>query len=128
MKKLLFLLPLLLLTSCEDSKGYHTPLEYCYYEVCCNYEEYYKTCNTPYTYKEIYYAYDLDSEWYEDHNVKAVYNYEITIYDEEKLDVWFCGIAFNCKYKVYLPSQCVGIDCDWIYSIVYESELTEIDL
>lgn len=123
--KLIFL-PLLILTSCEEIK-YHTPLEYCYWEVCSNYESYYKTFDAPYSYKEIHATYDLDSEWYEDRNVKAVYNYEITIYDEEKLDVWFCSIAFNCDYRTFLPKHCVDIDCDWIYSIPYETTLVGVE-
>ena len=123
MKKSLLLLPILLLTGCNEKK--YKPLQFCYYEVCSNYEEYFKTFDAPYSYKEIYATYDLDSEWYEDRNVKAVYNYEITIYGEEKLDVWFCGIAFNCSLMKYTPSQCVGIDCDWVYSVYYESELKE---
>ena len=126
MKKLLFLIPLLTLVGCHDSKEYRTPLEYCYLEVSTNYENYWEEdFDLPYSYKEIFTNYNLDSEWYSNHNVKSVYNYEITIYTQEKIDVWFCGIAFNCKYQVYLPSQCVEIDCDWIYSIEPESELKE---
>lgn len=124
MKKLTLLLPLLLLTSCGNKT--YTPLEFCYYEVCSDYEEYFQTFDAPYSYKEIYATYDLNSEWYENHNVKSVYNYEITIYAEEKIDVWFCGIAFNSSGKTkYFANECVGIDCDWIYSIELESELKE---
>ena len=124
MKKFLLILPMLLLLSSCNNEQYKTPLEWCYLEVTTNYDNYWEEdFDLPYSYKEIFANYNLDSEWYSNHNVKSVYNYEITVYvdDTEMIDVWYCGIAFNCYKQTYTAKQCVGVDCDWAYSIPFET-------
>lgn len=126
MKKTLFLLPICLLLASCNNEQHKTPLEWCYLEVTTNYENYWEEdFYLPYSYKEIYADYNLDDEWSLNHNVKSVYSYEITVYadDKETIDVWCCGIAFNCVKQTYTAKQCVDIDCDWIYSIPFETTL-----
>ena len=118
--KLLALLPLLLV-GCKQQE-YKKPFEWCYIEVCTNYDNYLEEdFYLPYSYKEIYDNDNLDSEWYIQRNIKVVYCYEITTYDLEKADVWFCGIAYSTKKQNYSSKDCIDIDCDYLYSISYQN-------
>lgn len=130
MKKSLLLLPIcLLLASCTIEKSY-TPLEYCLNDVLYN-QDYDWVCedtDLTYMYQEIYMA--RKSVWAtaydKEHNVKSIYCYEISIYNEETdyVDVWYCGIGFKVgKKSKYKPSENAWIDCDWIYSIPIENTL-----
>ena len=100
-KKTLLLLPLvLLMSSCGDYFERHTPLEYCYYEVASNYDEYYKNPDLMvFSYKEIVskdykrelekkVEYDIDKLSESEHH-KA---YGITIYTDTKMIPWYCEI------------------------------------
>ena len=96
-------------------KDTNTPLAYCYYVVCYEYGD-----RLPYSYKEIHSSQkDKPAHLY-------YYDYEITIYDEDKMDVWGCSICFySCcgelnRYKV---DECKWIDCDLAYSVSYGREM-----
>lgn len=125
MKKSLLLLPIfLLLASCTIEKSYEH-VEYCLYEVSCEYEwtqfsDFEENCY----YKEINFFGNSREQWTK--GVKSVCTYEIDVLNDEKytIDVWLCGIAFNTKGKnKYKPSECVWVDCDWLYSIHIETTL-----
>lgn len=99
------------------TKDTYTPLQYCYYVVTYDYAG-----NVPYSYKEIHSSQE---------NKPAhlyYYDYEITIYDEDKMDVWGCSICFYSalgekpRYKV---DECKWIDCDLAYSVSYGREMVD---
>lgn len=99
------------------TKDTYTPLQYCYGEVSCSYGE-----KFPYSYKEIHSSQeDKPAHLY-------YYDYEITIYDEDKMDVWGCSICFYSalgekpRYKV---DDCKWVDCDLAYSVSYGKEMVD---
>ena len=107
----------LLLSSCGDYFEKHTSLEYCYREVACNYEEYYKNPDLmTFSYKEI-----VSKEYKREKEEKGeyAYNYEISVYLDNSVEVWAGGVWFNNYHSndLYSPSECLGVDMDFIYSI-----------
>ena len=107
----------LLLSSCGDYFERTTPLTYCYYEVASNYEEYYKNPDLmTFSYKEIVskeYERELENKG------EYLYRYEISVYLDHYVEVWAGGVAFKNYHSndLYSPSECVGIDMDFIYKI-----------
>lgn len=117
-KKTLLLLPLvLLMSSCGDYFERYTPLTYCYYEVASNYEEFYKNPDLmTFSYKEIV---AKDYERKKEEKGEYVYGYEISVYLDHSIEVWAGGIWFKNYHSndLYSPSECVGMDMDFIYKI-----------
>ena len=122
-KKTFLLLPLvLLMSSCGDYFERHTSLEYCYHEVVCNYEEYYKNPDLmTFSYKEV-----VSKEYEREKEEKGeyAYNYEISVYLDHSVEVWVGGVWFKNYHSndLYSPSECLGIDMDFMYAIDYEYE------
>lgn len=123
MKKIL-LVSLLALTLCGCKEKTYTPIEICYAE-CCYHQKYENEKNIPYSYKEITFK--------NEGNYKHQWAYEITLYLDEKIDVWFCWLVTNADHLLEakptslseseLVYPTTDIDCDFIYSITYEVEL-----
>lgn len=112
----------LLLSGCGDYFERHTPLTYCYYEVASNYEEYYKNPDLMvFSYKEI-----VSKENERERNEKGEYGYgyEISVYLDYSIEVWAGGIWFRNYHSngLYSPSECLGIDMDFMYEIDYGYE------
>ena len=120
-RKTLLLLPLvLLMSSCGDYFERHSSLTYCYYEVASNYEEYYKNPDLMiFSYKEV-----ISKENERERNEKGEYGYgyEISVYLDYSIEVWVGGIWFKNYHSndLYSPSECLGIDMDFIYRIETE--------
>lgn len=114
----------LLLSSCGDYFERYTPIEYCYFEVCSNYEDYFdKPYVLPYSYKEVHSKNGMEQEFKEYTNAKNVYIFEVVVYLEERADIWFGGVGFSGSAdRTYSPSECVGIDMDYMYSFEYMLE------
>ena len=117
-KKLLLLISLLTLSLCGCSEKRYTPLQLCYQECLCEYEN---ETNVPYSYKDIVFEKDENYRWQ--------WAYEITLYLDAKADVWICWLGSNAKHFLeekpfylyesdlkYPNSDC---DCDFAYSITY---------
>lgn len=107
----------LLLSSCGDYFDKHTPLTYCYYDVASNYEEYYKNPDTMiFSYKEVV-AKEREREM--EKKGEYEYWYEISVYLDHSVEVWVGGIWFKNYHSndLYSPSECLGVDMDFIYSI-----------
>ena len=114
----------LLLSSCGDYFERYTPIEYCYYDICSNYDEYTNNINVlPYSYKEVYSKDGMEKEW-KIPGAKKAYLFEVTVYLDERADIWFGGVCFN-TYDTngkYSPSECLCIDMDYMYSFEYMLE------
>lgn len=127
-KKLSFLLPLLLITSCKTEVS-KTPYEWCFDEILSNYDWQQKTdIDLWYSYEEIITPNYNSTEWYYsiEKRIKSTFDYKMTIYDgyDDKVDVYWGGIAFSSKKKTkYKYSEIVMVDCDWLYSIPIEKVL-----
>ena len=107
----------LLLSSCGDYFDKHTPLTYCYYEVASNYEEYYKNPDLMvFSYKEVV---SKDNERERNEKGEYGYGYEISVYLDYSIEVWVGGIWFKNYHRndLYSPSECLGIDMDFVYKI-----------
>lgn len=111
MKKLLFLLPLLL-TSCSIKR--YSPLQYCLWEI-----------ESHEGYEEFSYFYHDFSSQYQDEADKdcKMYAYYITTFTDEVKGEWFCFI--ECRrngYMGYTPDEVILIDCDLAFETYYTGE------
>ena len=127
-KKLLFLLPLLMITSCKAEVS-KTPYEWCFYEISDEYSI--ENGGLFYSYQEIVVP-KSEEEWcIKNYHVKSIYEYLITVGDEQnnKFDIYYGGVGFSSRGKnKYKESEVVIIDCDWVYSIPIEKVLIGEDL
>lgn len=108
MKKLLLLIPLLLLTSCDNIVR-KTPLGWCLWEIH-KHEDY--DCEWSYIYNNIQ---NYDDE--DNYHLKAYY---ITVFTDDRIGEWYCFI--ECELKdlfsrgigrtVYSWEEVNLIDCD----------------
>lgn len=121
-----FITASLLLSSCGDYFERYTPIEYCYFDVCANYEDYFdKPYVLPYSYKEVHSKNGMEQEWKELTGAKKLYLFEVVVYLEERADIWFGGVLFSGygasmhgEYT-YSPSECLSVDMDFMYSFEY---------
>lgn len=115
----------LLLSSCGYYFERYTPIEYCYYDICSNYDEYPNNINVlPYSYKEVYSKNGMEEKWKRHTDARSVYLFEVTVYLEERADIWFGGVCFNNYYTKggYSPSECLCVDMDYMCSFEYMLE------
>lgn len=119
MKKLL-LVSLLALTLSGCKEKTYTPIEICYQE-CVYHQEYENEKDIQYSYKEITFK-KVD-------NYKHQWAYEITLYLDERADIWICWLGTNTTmgirnrdylYESELKYPNTDIDCDFYYSIKAE--------
>ena len=117
-KLLVISLMALTLSGCKEKT--YTPIEICYTE-CCYHQEYENEKDIQYSYKEITFK-KVD-------NYKHQWAYEITLYLDERADVWICWLGTNTTmgirnrdylYESELKYPNTDIDCDFYYSIKAE--------
>lgn len=120
MKKLLLVsLLALALSGCKEK--HYTPIEICYTECCYN-QEYENEKDIQYSYKEITFK-KVD-------NYKHQWAYEITLYLDERADIWICWLGTNAEHLLEgkptslseseLKYPNTDIDCDFYCSIKAE--------
>lgn len=119
-KSKLLLIGLMSLALSGCSEKHYTPIELCYNE-CCYHQEYENEKDIQYSYKEITFK---KVEGY-----SRQWGYELTLYLDERKDVWICWLGTNAKlgfrsydflYESELKYPNTDIDCDFYYSIKTE--------